>query len=155
MTRKEFIEKLPIGAALAFTVMCPGACGKRLMEEVNETTVLRTDTIPNPDPEMIDFTISLDDPDYKSLNDLEGYAYYEKVIIANTATFGFIAATKICSDEYLPRMIWENDEWLCEEHGATFDTQGKGTTTYNDLGKNGIDIYQVEQTGRNLRIFSV
>ena len=134
--------------------MCPGACQKRLLEETSETTTLRTDTIPNLNGEKIDFTISLDDPEYADLNATEGYAYFENVIIANTSTFGFIAATKICSDEYLPRMVWENDEWLCEEHGATFDVTGKGTTTYNDLGKRGIAVYDVEVLGRELRITS-
>ena len=151
MTRKEFIGKLPIGAAMAFAVMCPGACGKRLLDETSETTTLRTGPITNG---KIDFTISLDDPAYADLNTTEGYAYYEKVIIANTNRFGFVAATKICSDEYLPRMIWENDEWLCEEHGATFDIDGQGTTTYNDLGHRGIEVYKVELNGRELRVYS-
>ncbi len=156
MTRKEFISKLPIGATIAFSMICNGGCRQKekLESAVRENTLLRTDTLPHPNEPTIDFTINIDFPEYGNLKSPGGYAFYENTIIVFTEEQEYIAATKICSDEYLPRIIWRDKEFLCLEHGATFDKEGNGTTTYNDLGKFGIATYNTELNGNLLRIFS-
>ena len=145
ITRKEFIKKLPVGAAFAFSIACMGGCAK-LREE---TPYASTD----PFAEKIDFIIDLDDPKYVHLRQEGNYAFKDNVIIVFTEDSQYVSATKICSDEFLPDIIWENGEYLCLEHGATFDRTGKGTETYNDLGKNGIEVYQTELNGSMLRVF--
>ena len=155
MTRKDFLSKVPLGAAFAFTAFCAGGCTKQTLKEaVNENTSLPTDGLPNPFDKPVDFTIDLTTNEYSNLTTPGSYAFFEDVIIVFSEKQEYLAATKICSDEALPRMIWENGEYLCEEHGATFDQNGDGTTTYNNLGSKGIAAYQVELNGSLLRVFS-
>ena len=156
MKRKEFISKLPIGAAFAFSLICGGGCRQKekLEKAVHENTMLRTDTLPDPNKPMVDFTINMETAEYETLKSLGGYAFYENTIIVFTEEGEYIAATKICSDEYLPRLIWKDGEYLCLAHGATFDQDGNGTLTHNNLGKNGIEVYNTELMGNTLRVYS-
>ncbi len=156
MTRKEFLSKLPFSAAVAFSFVCGGGCRQKekLESAVHENTLLRTDTIPDPNASAIDFTIDLNDPEYVALHIPGGYAFNDDVIIVFTETEEYLAATKICSDEYLPRIIWKDGEYYCKAHGATFDREGNGTLTHNDLGKYGIEVYKTELNGNLLRIYS-
>ncbi len=156
MTRKEFLSKLPVGAALAYSMFCGGGCQhkEKLAEATNESKVLRTDTLSNPNVPTVDFTIDLNEPKYSKLKKPGDYAFYENAIIVFTEQGEYIAATKICTDEFLPRIVWKDGEYLCQAHGATFDKLGNGTTTYNNLGKYGIQVYHTELQGSLLHVFS-
>ena len=156
MTRKEFISKLPIGATIAFSVICNGSCRQKekLESAVNENTLLRTDTLPNPNEPIIDLTINLDDPNYSKLKTPGKYVFYESTIIVYTEEKEYIAATKYCSDENLPALIWKDKEFFCREHAGTFNKKGMGTKTHNNLGWRGIATYNTELNGNLLRIYS-
>ena len=153
MTRKEFLSKIPPAAAFALSISCFGSCGKRLLEETNETTSLSTDTEDSPYELKEEFQIDLADPLYFALLSPGGYAYFKNVILVYTEDREYLAGSKICSDEFLPDIIWENGEFLCKAHGATFDKNGTGTQTYNNLGRFGLGVYNTEKNGNILRVF--
>lgn len=149
MDRKEFISKAGKGAAFALLFGCAAACRKRYHDGESYEDSL-TPTV------SVDFTIDLNHPDNAPLKDPEGYVYHEgfNVIIAHTKTGAYIAATRVCSDENLPGIIFVDNEYYCFEHDATYDENGKGTTTYNNLGAKGIKTYKTELNGNILRIYS-
>ncbi len=156
MTRKEFLQTIPIGAGIAFSLMCTGSCNQadRLATAANETTSLRTDSFINPSQEPVDFVIDLNTPTYQKLKTPGEYAFYKDVIIVFTDDEKYLAASKICSDEWIPRVIWDGKEFYCLAHGATFDRQGNGTTTKNNLGFRGLDIFNVSLDGNLLHVYS-
>ena len=64
----------------------------------------------------------------------------------------YVAATQVCSHENKSKIILKDDEWFCTAHDARFDLSGDGL---NDLGKNGLTTYNVEEIDTNtLRVFS-
>ncbi len=77
-------------------------------------------------------------------------------MVARTNTGSYIAATRVCSDQGLRGIVWSGtlNQWQCVEHDATFSAGGTGTTVFNNLGANGIAVYNTELTGNSLRVFS-
>lgn len=139
MKRKEFLEKIGIGAAFALTATCLGGCAKDTAME----------------PTGVDFTINLDDDDFTTLNDLGEYVVHQGVVIARSefGDQGYLAASVTCSHESLQEVTYDgnNGEWFCTAHGARYDLQGGGL---NAFGEGGLTIYQTSLDGRTLRVFS-
>lgn len=133
MTRKDFLEKIGIGAAFALTATCLGSCSK------NEPL---TD---------VDFTINLTDSANDALLTEGGYLIQDKVVVAKNDAGEYVAATQVCSHENKSKIILKNDEWFCTDHDARFDLSGNGL---NDKGSKGLAIYNTELTGDLLRVFS-
>ena len=158
MDRKEFIRKAGLGAAMAMSgAACLHSClkaplrpgdGKLNVSEAQLNTRFKIDDL--------DITLDLDHPDYFFLQFPEGYVILQdkSVVVAKTKAGEYIAAVQICSDENLPGITYSGDEWFCVEHDATFDHAGNGTTTYNNLGLKGIQVFNTELNGNLLRIFS-
>jgi nitrite reductase/ring-hydroxylating ferredoxin subunit len=137
MKRKEFLEKLGIGAAFVLTSTCLGGC-------------TRDEADP---PRDINFTIDLEDPKYAELQIFGSYVIEEEVVIARSITGEYLAATLICSHEGLAQITYSNREgaWYCTAHEALFAEDGNGL---NANGSKGLKVFNTEQTDNFLRIFS-
>lgn len=134
MRRKEFLEKLGLGAAFVLTTSCLGGCGK----EENLSPV--------------DLTLNLTDPEYANLLENGGYVVIEnRVVVARTTSGEYVAATLICSHENKKEIILKDDEWFCTDHDARFDLTGEGL---NDKGRKGLTIYTTELNNDILRVLS-
>jgi len=151
MDRKDFIKKIGMGAVVAMTIGCCGACTKM------ENPTPPVDSVGEPDPDPVDFTIDLSDPIYSNLQSNGGYVIHlGKYVIGRDNVGQYWAATRICSDQNLYGIIWgaSENEWICTEHNATFATSGDGTQTHNNLGNKGIPVYNTELDGTMLHVFS-
>ena len=137
MKRKEFLEKLGVGAAFVLTATCMGGC-------------TRDEADP---PKEINFTIDLDDSKYEALQIFGSYVIEDQVVIARSNTGEYLAATLICSHESLSQITYSDTEgaWYCTAHEALFTEEGDGL---NANGSKGLTIYSTEQTDNLLRIFS-
>ena len=137
MDRKEFLEKLGVGAAFVLTSTCLGGC-------------TRDEADP---PKEIDLTIDLDDPKYDVLNEFGTYVIEDQIVIARSNTGDYLAATLICSHEGLAQITYSEREaaWFCTAHEALFAEDGGGL---NANGSKGLTVYNTEVTDNFLRIFS-
>ena len=142
MDRKEFLSKLGVGAAFVLTGTCILSCGDDEMDP--ERPQPRTD---------VDFTIDLNDAANSDLLDDGGFRVFtdELVVVARTLDGEYVAVTQVCSHEQTLAMQFTGSNFLCTTHGAEFATNGDGL---NDLGENGLLVYQTELNGTMLRVFS-
>jgi nitrite reductase/ring-hydroxylating ferredoxin subunit len=133
MQRRDFLEKLGIGAAFALTTSCLHSC-------TNDPTTT-----------TVDFTLNLDD-NVKLLTK-GNYIIKNNVVVAFGTDGNYYAATVVCSHEDLKKNTYNSktNEYYCTEHGARFDLTGAGL---NKEGSKGITIYKTALTDKNLRIFS-
>ena len=137
MKRKEFLEKIGIGAAFALTATCLGGCSK-------DST---------PEPKDLDFTLDLSDTAYSNLMIPGGYIIENEIVIARSLSGEYIAATVLCSHEPNKNITYRDTDgvWFCTVHGAEYTEEGEGI---NALGSNGLTTYNTSLDGNNLRIFS-
>jgi len=137
MDRKEFLEKIGIGAAFALTATCLGGCSKDIA----------------PPAKDVDFTIDLKDDLYESLTIPGNYIIEKDVVIARSINGDYVAASVNCSHENLKEITYDDDQgqWFCTAHGARYDEEGAGL---NSLGSNGLTIFQTGLDGNMLRVFS-
>ena len=137
MQRREFLEKIGIGAAFAITATCLGSCKK---------------DDPAPTPALaVDFTVDLDTE--TKLLTKGNYIIKDGVVVAFGNDGTYYACTVICTHENLKKVTYNKttNEFFCTEHSARFDLTGKGL---NDEGKKGITIYKTALTGKSLRVYS-
>lgn len=137
MKRKEFLEKLGVGAAFVLTSTCLGGCTKDKADP----------------PRDINFTIDLEDAKYEELQTFGNYIIEDQIVIARSNAGDYLAATLLCSHEGLSQITYSNREgsWFCTAHEARFDDAGEGL---NANGSKGLTIYNTELTDNLLRIFS-
>jgi nitrite reductase/ring-hydroxylating ferredoxin subunit len=137
MKRKEFLEKLGVGAAFVLTSTCLGGCSR---DEADP-------------PREINFTIDLDETIYDELQVFGSYIIEDQIVIARSNTGEYLAASLICSHESLSQITYSNREgaWYCTAHEALFTEEGDGL---NANGSKGLTVYNTEQTDNLLRIFS-
>ncbi len=154
MDRKEFLGKMGIGAAFVLTAGCLAGCHKKTLLGPPNHILEGNDKLPG--LENVDITIDISDPKYSNLKWSGGWAIVEtNIVVAKTEdTEEFVAASRLCSDEVLPGIVFAGNEWYCTEHDATFDTLGDGTQTHNDKGFRGLRVYQTELNNNLLRVFS-
>ena len=136
MKRKEFIEKLGIGAAFALTATCLGGCYK------DNPPVIAVD---------VDLTLDLSSSANANLQQDGGYIIKNRIVIARTQAGSYVAATQLCSHDDKYKVVFKNNEWFCTDHDARFALDGSGL---NSKGSNGLTIYQTALNGSELRIFS-
>jgi len=134
MNRKEFLEKIGIGAAFALTATCLGGCYK--------------DNGIRPASD-IDFTLNLTESDNANLLQNGGYIIRNRVVVARNDNGEYIAATQLCSHEDKYKVVFRNDEWFCTDHDARFDLDGNGL---NKNGNKGLTIYSVSVNGNILTV---
>ena len=133
MDRRDFLEKIGIGAAFALTSACLASCTK--------TTL------------AVDFSLNLDDAANVALKTNGGYVVKNGVVIARDTSGNYAAATVVCSHQQQSEVVYNKttNEWFCNAHGARFDLAGKGL---NNNGNGGLTVYQTAVSGTSLRIFS-
>lgn len=137
MKRKEFLEKLGIGAAFVLTSTCIGGCTRDMAEPQKD----------------LDFLVDLTDNNFLALQDFGSYVIQDQVVIARSNTGEYLAATLICSHAQLEQITYSNVEgaWSCTAHGALFSESGEGL---NANGSKGLQIFNTELNDNMLRIFS-
>jgi nitrite reductase/ring-hydroxylating ferredoxin subunit len=137
MNRKEFIEKLGVGAAFVLTSTCLGSCTRDRADPIKD----------------LDFVIDLTLNKFLELNNFGSYIIEDQVVIARSITGEYLAATLICSHEQLSQITYSDIEgaWLCTAHGALFSEGGEGL---NANGSKGLQIFNTEMNGDLLRVFS-
>ena len=137
MERREFLEKLGIGAAFVLTSSCLGSCKK-------------TDSAP---AGTVDFTLDLTASANAALATNGGFIISNKVVVAKDTSGNYVAATQVCSHEGNVQVSYNkaSNNYMCSAHGATFDLLGKGT---NANGSKGLTIYKTSLSGTSLRVFS-
>ena len=134
MERRNFLEKLGIGAAFVLTTNCLQSCSK---------------TSSGP----VDFTLNLDDAANTSLKTNGNYIVSNGTVVAKTTAGEYVAATVTCSHEGKTQVKYDktNNQYLCTAHDAKFDLLGKGL---NSNGNKGLTIYKTQLTGNTLRVYS-
>ena len=151
------------GAFVALVVGCCGSCTKM------DNPLPPVSSIDPPPPKEVDFTLDLTDPANAPLqtnnNWIEVTHDGKRYVVARAANGDYIAATRLCSHEaYFEIEYWGNiNEWVCTEHGATFDLTGNGTSTFEapptsvdpSFNDNGLAVYNTEMIDAStLRIYS-
>ncbi len=136
MDRRDFLSSIGVGAAFALTASCLGSCKKQ------DVT-----------PSSVDFTVDLTASSNAALKVKGGYIIQNQVVIAQTLSGTYAAATVICSHQGESRVVYDkiNNQWYCGAHGATFAINGSGV---NNNGKNGLSVYKTTLTGNSLRVYS-
>lgn len=137
MDRKEFLEKLGIGAAFALTATCIGGCTK-------DTSL---------PPQDIDFVIDLNDDRFAELANIGGFVVENDIVIARSISGQYLAATVLCSHEPNKNITYRDSDgvWFCTVHGAEYTEEGEGL---NSFGANNLTVYQTSLDGDLLRVFS-
>jgi cytochrome b6-f complex iron-sulfur subunit len=98
-----------------------------------------------------DFTLDLNDSAYSTLNTVGKYVIANRIVIARISATTFAAVTQVCSHEGKVKVVYQNAEFYCPEHGAKFDVNGRGL---NSNGKNGLTVYMTALNGSLLRVTS-
>jgi cytochrome b6-f complex iron-sulfur subunit len=134
MDRRQFLEKVGIGAAFALTTSCLQSCSK-------------TDIGP------VDFTLNLDDAANTALKTNGNYLISNDVVVVKGTDGNYYAATVICSHEEKKQVAYDkaNNRYKCSAHDAQFDLQGKGL---NGNGSKGLTVFKTTLTGSSLRVYS-
>jgi cytochrome b6-f complex iron-sulfur subunit len=139
MERRDFLEKLGIGAAFVLTSSCLGSCTK-------------SDYAPTG---AVDFTVDLALPANSALAANGGYIIdsANKIVVARDTAGNYVAATQVCSHEGKVQVAYNkaSNNYVCSAHGATFSLTGSGT---NSNGSKGLTIYKTTLTGTKLRVYS-
>lgn len=152
MNRMEFLKSLGFKGASLFAVYC-AASG--LSSCVNESM---DPTLPpatggtggtsggNTNELVLDLTSST----YSKLNTVGNYVIVNSIVVARVSTSAFAAVTQVCSHEGKKKVYYRTNEFYCPEHGARFDTSGKGL---NSTGSKGLKTYRTEFSGTTLKVF--
>jgi cytochrome b6-f complex iron-sulfur subunit len=141
MERRQFLESIGIGAAFVLTATCLQSCKK---DDTGGTTTPTTG---------VDFTVNIDDAANAALKINGGYVISNGVVVAKDKDGKFVAATQTCSHQGFKQVKFDNtkNEFMCTQHGARFDTLGKGL---NSEASAGLTVYKTTLTGSSLRVFS-
>jgi len=73
------------------------------------------------------------------------------VVIASLGSGQFVAAQNLCTHQPRQRIIYNQNEFYCTDHGARFTINGQGL---NSLGSRGLTIYRTANDGKTLVVFS-
>jgi nitrite reductase/ring-hydroxylating ferredoxin subunit len=134
MERREFLEKLGIGAAFVITTACMQSCSK-------------DSTSP------VDFTLNLDDAANAPLKTNGGYIVSNSTVVARTTAGDYVAVPLKCSHEGLNQVTYRksSNTFFCTAHSAEFSLTGSGL---NSNGKGGLTLYKTTLTGTSLKVTS-
>lgn len=144
MNRMEFLKSLGLKGASLFAVYC-AASG--LSSCVNES--MDPNLPPGTGGNANELTLDLNEPNYSKLNSVGNFVIVNGIVIARISTTGFAAVTQVCSHEGKRKVTFRSGEFYCPEHGARFDTAGKGL---NSEGKKGLKSYQTQLSGTTLTV---
>ncbi len=108
-----------------------------------------TGTTQNGIPTSVILSLDLAETANAVLKTVGGYIIKNRIVVAQTSTGNYVAATQTCSHEPKNRVIYRDKEWYCTDHGARYTLQGAGL---NSKGSRGLTVYKVTQIGQILYI---
>lgn len=138
MTRKEFIERVGIGASALLLPACLGGL----------SSCSGANAVPAA-PTNVDFTLEVSTG---ALATKGGYLINGGVIVARTLANQFIAVSAACTHEGTNvEFIGSGSYFYCPRHGATYSTSGAvtGGPTSRSLAS-----YKTTLNGTSLRVYS-
>lgn len=94
--------------------------------------------------------IDLTSSTYAKLATVGGYITSNGIVVARSTQTAYVAATQTCTHEPKKKVIYNNGEYYCTDHGARFSLAGKGL---NSLGSKGLTIYSVATDGKTLVVY--
>ncbi|MFN3850286.1 MAG: (2Fe-2S)-binding protein [Spirosomataceae bacterium] len=94
--------------------------------------------------------IDLTSSTYAKLASVGGYITSNGIVVARSTQTTYVAATQTCTHEPKKKVIYNNGEYYCTDHGARFSLAGKGL---NSLGSKGLTIYSVATDGKTLVVY--
>ncbi|MHA8067239.1 Rieske 2Fe-2S domain-containing protein [Aquirufa sp. ROCK2-A2] len=139
--RNEFLKSLGLKGASLMAVYCGVSTLSSCSKDEESITPASS----------VDFTLDLSQASNSALSKDGGYVISNRVVVARISASKYVAVTQICSHENKASVIYSNSGFYCPEHGATFDTTGKGT---NENGSRGLTAYKTTLTGTSLRVQS-
>lgn len=86
-----------------------------------------------------------------NLTKVGGYMVSNGIVIAQSTTGVFVAATQTCTHEPKKKVIFNVNEFYCTEHGARFTLAGVGK---NSFGSKGITVYKTATDGKSVVVYS-
>ncbi len=142
MNRMEFLKSLGLKGASLFAVYCAASGLSSCVNESMDPTLP-----PGTGGNTNELTLDLNDPTYSKLNTVGNYVIVGGIVIARISETSFAAMTQVCSHEGKRKVYFRSGEFYCPEHGALFDTSGKGL---NSKGSKGLKTYQTQFSGTTL-----
>lgn len=104
---------------------------------------------PSTPPSNALFSIDLQSSEASNLASNGGYIIKNNIVVAKNLNGQYVAATVVCSHDYLKKMVFKNNEYFCTQHAARFDQTGKGL---NSKASKGLKIYPTTLSGNILSI---
>lgn len=151
MNRLEFLKSLGLKGASLFAVYCAASgLSSCVNESMDPTLPPPTSGGTNPPPTTNQIVLDLTSPTYSKLNTVGNYVIVSSIVVARVSTTAFAAVTQVCSHEGKKKVYYRTNEFYCPEHGARFDTAGKGL---NSTGSKGLKTYRTEFSGTTVTIF--
>jgi cytochrome b6-f complex iron-sulfur subunit len=139
MNRLEFLKKMGLSGASLMAVYC----GITMSSCKNEEATT---------PASTGKTVTYDITTVKSgaLKTVGGFYVDDtnSIVIANTATKGYVVVTLICNHEGFRQVKYSTNQFMCTQHGATFDDSGKNKT----VAPSPLKTYPVSQAGNILTV---
>ncbi len=86
-----------------------------------------------------------------ALKTVGGYLVKSGIVVAQSSTGVYVAATQTCSHEPKKQVIFNKTEYYCTAHGARFNLTGKGL---NSFGSKGLTVYKTATDGKTLVVYS-
>lgn len=73
------------------------------------------------------------------------------IVVANVSNGQYVAAQNLCTHQPRQRIIFNQNEFYCTDHGARFSLTGTGLNT---LGSRGLIVYRTANDGKTLVVFA-
>ena len=141
MDRKDFFAALGISTAALALVNCIG-CSAKGDQAIQPATP----------PTGIDFTLDLKASANAPLLTNGGYIASNSLLVARTLSGTYIAVQQSCTHQSYPLQYdGNNHQFLCNNHGATFNETG---TVTRGPASTSLVTYKTQLTGSSLRIYS-
>jgi cytochrome b6-f complex iron-sulfur subunit len=139
MTRKEFLQRVGFGAAVAIVPACIGGLASSCEKDGQAVAA----------PTNVNFTL---DVSTGALATNGGFLVSNGIVVARTTTGTFIAVSAACTHQgtnvnYNP----SGNNFVCPNHGAQFSSTG--VVTQGPAGTN-LATYHTQLTGTSLKVYS-
>lgn len=139
MTRKEFLNRVGFGAAIAIVPGCIAGLA----------TSCSSDSAPVVAPSNVDFTV---DVSSGALASNGGFLVTNGIVVARTTSGSYIAVSAACTHEGTTvNYKSSSNNFVCPNHGAKFSSNG--TVTQGPASSN-LKSYNTQLSGNTLRVYS-
>ena len=139
MTRKEFLNRVGFGAAIAIVPGCIAGLA----------TSCSSDSTPIIAPSNVDFNV---DVNSGPLSSNGGFIVSNGIVVARTTSGSFLAVSAACPHEgIIVDFKSSSSNFVCPSHGAKFSSNG--TVTQGPASSN-LKSYNTQLSGNTLRVYS-